>query len=120
MKAPRTFSRILDSGTTVIKPFTLVWSTAALADLRRIYRYVLSESKNTDIADRFVIDLETKMRAVAASGYSGVARDHVAENLRAFPYRQRCFYFRIDGKEMLVVRVLHGRQDLSLEQFKDL
>ena len=105
---------------TAIKPFTLVWSAAARADLRGIYRYVLSESKSTEIADRFVIDIETKMRSLAASGYTGVPRDHLAANLRAFPYRQRCFYFRINGGELLVVRVLHSRQDLTAEQFKDL
>lgn len=72
-----------------------------------------------EIADRFVVDLETKMRSLAASGFSGVPRDHVAENLRAFAYRQRCFHFRIDGQELVVVRVLHGRHDLSREHFEE-
>jgi toxin ParE1/3/4 len=87
--------------------------------MRRIYRHVLNESQSSEIADRFVVDLETKMRSLASSGFSGVPRDYITENLRAFPYRQRCFYFRIDGGEMVVVRVLHGRQDLSLEHFKE-
>jgi toxin ParE1/3/4 len=87
--------------------------------MRRIYRNVLNESQSSEIADRFVVDLETKMRSLASSGFSGVPRDYITEKLCAFPYRQRCFYFRIDGGEMVLVRVLHGRQDLSPEHFKE-
>ena len=88
--------------------------------MRRIYRHVLHESQSDEIADRFVLDLEAKMRSLAASGYSGAPRDGIAKNLRAFPYRERCFYFRIRGRELIVLRVLHGRQDVSPGKFEEL
>lgn len=101
-----------------IRPLVLSWSTTARSDMRRIYRHILSESRSADIADRFVVDLETKIRSLAISGFSGVPRDDIAESLRAFPYRDRCFYFRIHDEQLIVARVLHGRQDVSPEHFK--
>lgn len=86
--------------------------------MRRIHRHILHESKSTKIADSFIIDIQTKMISLAASGFSGARRDNIAEDLRAFPYRERCFYFRVQDDELIVVRVLHGRQDVSSEHFK--
>lgn len=103
--------------TAAISPFPLVWSTAARSHMRRIYRHVLSESKSAEIADRLVVDLEAKMRSLAGSGISGAPRDDLAAGLRAFPYRQRCSYFRIEGKRLVVVRILQGRQDISSQEF---
>ena len=114
-----TFSPISGAETTAIRPLALVWSKAARADLRRIYRHLLNESRSADVVDNFVTDLQTKMHAIAASGFMGAPRDYVANGLRAVPYRQRCFYFRIHAEELIVVRVLHGRQDLRPEQFKE-
>jgi toxin ParE1/3/4 len=52
-------------------------------------------------------------------GVTGAPRGYVSEKLHAFPYRDRCFYFRIVENHLIVVRVLHGRQDISAELFKD-
>ncbi|MGV3551727.1 type II toxin-antitoxin system RelE/ParE family toxin [Rhizobium sp.] len=101
-----------------IKPFGLAWSSAARADMRGMYRHILAETRNAAIPDRFITDLESKMRSLAASRISGTPRDDILEGLRSFPYRERCFYFRIEHDELIVLRVLHGRQDVSPEHFK--
>lgn len=118
MKALKRFWLTSDARKAAIKPFGLAWSSAARADMRGFYRRILTESGNAAIAERFIIDLHTKMRSLAVLGVSGVPRDDISEGLRAFPYRERCFYFRVEHDEMTVLRVLHGRQDVSPEHFR--
>ena len=65
----------------------------------------------------FLQDLVTKVYSLADEGVTGVSRDWVSRGLRAFPYRNRCFYFRIIEDEMILIRVLHGKQDVSSSNF---
>ena len=69
------------------------------------------------VALTFVSDLHAKIIHLAKSGSNGVARDWISPGLRAFPLRDRCIYFRIDGDRMLVLRVLHGHQDVEQQDF---
>jgi len=62
-------------------------------------------------------DLTSKLFDLASLGVTGSSRDWVSTGLRAFPYRERCFYFRIVDNKMIVVRVLHGRQDVTAQEF---
>ena len=55
----------------------------------------LAQTSETMAAD-FVADLSDKMMWIAETGFSGMARDWIRPGLKAFPYRDRCFYFRID------------------------
>jgi len=57
------------------------------------------------------------MYSLAESGVTGSPRDWVSSGLRAFPYQERCFYFRIVDDKMIVVRVLHGSQDIAGKKF---
>ena len=59
------------------------------------------------------------MFELARLGVTGSPRDWVSKDLRAFPYRDRCFYFRIVEDKMILLRVLHGRQDIDLQEFGD-
>lgn len=61
----------------------------------------------------FLQDLVAKIYALAEEGVTGVSREWVGKGLRAFPYRNRCFYFRIANDEMVLIRVLHGKQDVD-------
>lgn len=56
---------------------------------------------------------------LAQAGVTGSSRDWVSVGLRAFPYKGRCFYFRIIENQMVVIRVLHGKQDVSAQSFYD-
>ena len=102
-----------------IKPLTLKWSRAARVDLRTIFRQIERESTSTDVAAAFIADLDGKARSLASSGFSGVSRSFIAPGLTAFPYRERCFYFRSYSGHLIVVRVLHARQDVTPEHFKE-
>jgi plasmid stabilization system protein ParE len=83
--------------------------------LEEIYRYIKKD--NPTAAKAFVTDLTEKLFSLARDGVTGVPRDWISMNLRAFPYRDRCFYFRIVDDAMIVVRILHGKQDVTAQAF---
>lgn len=85
--------------------------------MRAIFKYI--EKDNPVAARAFVADLESKIRAHAQVGLTGVPREFVSKNLCALPHRDRCFYFRIIENQLIVVRVLHGKQDVTVDMFKD-
>ena len=68
-------------------------------------------------AERFVDDLARQMYRIAALGLSGSPRDWIRPGLRAFPYRQRCIYFRSYEDRIVILRVLHGSQDIDRQEF---
>ena len=57
------------------------------------------------------------MYKIAELGLSGTPRDWIRPGLRAFPYRQRCIYFRMYDDRVVIVRVLHGSQDIDRQEF---
>jgi len=57
------------------------------------------------------------MFSLAELGLSGSPRDWVSDGLRGFPYRERCFYFRVSENKLYVVRILHGKQDIDSQDF---
>jgi toxin ParE1/3/4 len=64
------------------------------------------------------------MYKIAELGISGVPRDWLRPGLRAFPYRKRCIYFRayedrIVEDRIVIVRVLHGKQDIDRQEFTE-
>ncbi|WP_445543624.1 type II toxin-antitoxin system RelE/ParE family toxin [Agrobacterium sp. DKPNP3] len=87
----------------------------ALDDLLADHNYIARF--NLVAARRFLEDINVKMISLARYGITGVPRSF-APNLRAFPYRDRCIYFIVDDKKMCVLRVLHGHQDISADDFK--
>ena len=80
-----------------------------------MYKYL--EHEDQDIAENFISDLTNKLFNLASLGVTGSSRDFISSGLRAFPYRERCFYYRIIEDKMIVVRVLHGKQDINSQKF---
>jgi len=39
--------------------------------------------------------------------------------LRSFAYRDRAVYFRLTDSRLHIIRILHGRQDLSPDDFTE-
>ena len=83
--------------------------------MRNIHGYI--HENNPKAAKEFVKDLTEKLFSLAKNGNTGHARDWVSGDLRAFSYRERCFYFRIIEDKMIVVRILHGAQDVTAQNF---
>lgn len=70
------------------------------------------------MATNFVDDLHQKIQWIADVGFTGTPRDWIRPNLRALPYRKRCIYFRIFTDEVHILRILHGKQDLTQQEFE--
>lgn len=93
----------------------LIVTDTAEMDLIEMYQYIKAESPTA--ADDFINDMTETLFNLAELGITGTSRDWISDGLRAFPYRNRCFYFRIVDDAMIVVRVLHGRQDINAQEF---
>ena len=100
-----------------IKSRKPIFSRAARADLRSIYRYIAAD--NPHAAAACVLDIHLKISSIAEIGFPGVARDQIGRHLRALPYRDRCIYFRVEDSHITIVRILHGRQDVTSENFPE-
>ena len=93
----------------------LIVTGTAKADLHAIHGHIKKES--LEAANAFSKDLTEKLFSLAERGATGAPRDWVSTGMRAFPYKNRCFYFRISGDKIYVLRVLPGRQDITAQDF---
>ncbi|WP_232363988.1 type II toxin-antitoxin system RelE/ParE family toxin [Ciceribacter selenitireducens] len=64
-------------------------------------------------ARAFLADLTAKIAWIAEVDFTGSPRDHILEGLRGLPYRDRCIYFRTYPDRIVILRVLHGAQDVG-------
>jgi len=71
------------------------------------------------MAAEFVTDLIRKLEWIAAVDFTGSPRDHIRQGLRGFTYRQRCIYYRSYDDRIEVLRILHGAQDVTRQEFDD-
>ncbi len=62
-------------------------------------------------------DLTAKIAWIAEVDFTGSPRDYLSKRLRGFPYRDRCIYYRSYPDRIVVLRVLHGAQDVKPEDF---
>ena len=71
-------------------------------------------------AERFIADLIRQMYKIAELGHFRITKGlGYAPGLRVFTYRQRCIYFRSYEDRIVIIRVLHGRQDIDRQEFDD-
>ncbi|MEQ1705946.1 MAG: type II toxin-antitoxin system RelE/ParE family toxin [Rickettsiales bacterium] len=88
----------------------------AREDLENIYLEIAKDNPQAAVA--FMQNLTEQIAELAFLGVDGSPRGWISKGLRAFPYRERCFYFRIDGNNFFLLRVLHGKQDIP-NQFSE-
>lgn len=62
-------------------------------------------------------DLTAKIAWIAEVDFTGSPRDYILEGLRGFPYRDRCIYFRSYHDRVVILRVMHGAQDVKPQDF---
>ncbi|WP_137154020.1 type II toxin-antitoxin system RelE/ParE family toxin [Rhizobium sp. FKL33] len=95
--------------------WTFSYSETALRGLASIYRYIAEQ--NPDAASRFIVDIDHKISALAHNKVRGAPRDWLHQGLRVFPYKERCIYFIAQHHQIRVIRVLHGRQNVTPDMF---
>lgn len=102
-----------------MNPLRLVLTDTAKADLRSIHDYIADQKDSPLSAERFLRDLTEKLYDHAGKGLCGSPREDVSPGLRGLPYRGRCFYFRVIDDQLIVVRVLSSKQDVTSQEFPE-
>lgn len=86
-------------------------SRNAAADLRRLYRRRVLDFGIAH-ADRYLARMEATFRGISEFPDAYPARPEIAE-ARIRPFEAHHIVYRIKAEEVVVLRVLHGRQDVA-------
>ena len=92
-------------------------SERAADDLTAIYDYVADT--NPEAGRRVIDGISAKIRTIAALGLTGVSRGHMKPGPRMVAFQNHLVYFRATSSHILVLRILHGRQDISSKDFPE-
>src|SRR5688572_2079708 len=84
----------------------------AEADLDELWFYIASNG-SVDAADRFVDALTTRFFLLATYTRAGRQRDDLSQGLRMFPVGDYVVLYRVEGNDVLIVRVVRGSRDLE-------
>ena len=84
---------------------------AAKADLLDIWEYVAAD--DIEQADRLLDAIETQSQKLARFPRLGRARDELLPSLRSFPVGNYVLFYRPSKDGIEIIRVLHGRRDVS-------
>lgn len=81
-------------------------------DIRHIWQHH-AESVSAELADEIVDRIKTAVeRVIAAHPSSGRKRPEFGEDVRSFPILPHIVFYRITGRRVEVMRVLHGHRDI--------
>ncbi|HWU62542.1 MAG TPA: type II toxin-antitoxin system RelE/ParE family toxin [Ensifer sp.] len=94
----------------------LIVAPLALRDLSEMRDFIAQSSPRD--AEALLADLTRKIAWIAEVDFTGSPRDHILPGLRGLPYRQRCIYYRSLPDRIVILRVLHGAQDVLAMKFE--
>jgi toxin ParE1/3/4 len=84
------------------------------AELDGIWYYTAKESGNIEVADRLIDSITDRFFLLAGHPYVGRRRDHdLRPGLRSFPVGEYVIIYRIEGDDVMILHVAHGRRDLE-------
>ena len=83
-------------------------------DLDDIWYYIATHSGSPDIADRLIDTITDRFYLLATHPNIGRARDDdLRPGLRSFPVGEYVILYRIDEREVLILRVVRGSRDIG-------
>jgi toxin ParE1/3/4 len=86
-------------------------SKRADSDIDEIWDYIATD--NPEAADRFERDLRELFQIIARLPNAGRNREDLAGgSYRSWPFRAYVIIYRVHGRQVTVVRVIHGARDL--------
>jgi len=89
-------------------------SPEAESDLDAAWYYTATESGNADIADRLIEAITSRFLLLQTHPQIGRKRDEeLRPGLRAFPVGNHLIVYRLDGDDVLILRVLRGSRDVA-------
>lgn len=89
-------------------------SPLADSDLDEIWYYVASQSGSMDAADRLVASIASRFFLLSSYPNLGRARDEdLRPGLRTFPVGEYIIFYRIEGEDIVILRVLREAETLQ-------
>ena len=89
-------------------------SPRAEADLDDIWWYTATESGSTEIAQRQVATITQRFLLLSRYPLLGRARDEdLGQGRRSYPVRPYVIIYRLDGDDVLILRVPRGSRELE-------
>ena len=86
----------------------------AQSDLDRIWYFVATQSRSTDIADRLIDSITARFVLLGNQPHIGRRRDEdLRPGVRTFTVGDYVIAYRIDGDNLLSLRVLRGSRDIE-------
>jgi toxin ParE1/3/4 len=86
----------------------------AEAYLDDIWLYVAKESASMDVATRLIDSITGRFSFLATFPYVGRARDEdLGAGSRSFAVGQYIIVYCVEGADVFILRVVHGRRDLD-------
>jgi toxin ParE1/3/4 len=87
----------------------------AEADLDDIWLYVAKESGSMDVANRLIDSITDRFLFLAGFPHAGRARDRdFGIGSRSFPVGEYVIVYCVEGEDVFILRVVHGRRDLEM------
>jgi toxin ParE1/3/4 len=84
------------------------------AELDEIWSYVAAESGDADIAERLIDSIIEHFFILSKHPYLGRRRDYdLRRGLRSLSVGAYVVLHRIEGRDVIILHVLHGRRDLK-------
>lgn len=94
----------------------VAFTPLAEADLESIGDYIAQDNPRRALS--FLAELREQCGKIANAPLAYQARPELAENLRSCAYGHYVIFFQPDDADVLIVRVLHGAQDIQA-QFRE-
>lgn len=90
-------------------------SLAACADLEEIWEYIQQESGVPAPADRLLDSIGERFRFRVLSDWPQIGRERneLRPGLRSHPVGDYVIFYRLDGSDIVIQRVLHGRRNIA-------
>ncbi len=83
----------------------------AQLDLIDIWSYIAEDSISA--ADKFLFTLDNQVKSIATAPKMGRLRHELADKLRSFPVGNYIIFYKIQDKELILIRVLHAARDID-------
>ena len=84
----------------------------AEADLDGIWWHVAEQSGDPAIAERLIESIATRFDTLSSHPRMGRVRNDLRRGLRSHPVGNYLIFYRIVARDVLILRVLHGRRDI--------
>jgi toxin ParE1/3/4 len=89
---------------------------AAKSDLLEIWDYTV-ETWGEKRAEKYLLDIETKLKQLAANPELGRQRPEISPGYYSFPIGKHIIFYLQPGNHIDIIGILHGKMDINKNLF---